>query len=77
VLCLCRHCADIRYAFVVARALVIAEEEGAVLKDRTTDESAELIALERGLAGSGKIVRSIQRAVTEILEGATMKGVGS
>src|SRR5258707_12059345 len=59
-----------------ARALIATEEEQLVFADRSTENPAELVALERVLLG-GEVVLRIHVAVAEELEKCSVEGVAA
>src|ERR1017187_7871317 len=60
-----------------AQALVIAEEEGAILDDGAAERSSELIAAQRGNLGRIELVAGVECAVAEELVGVAVELVAA
>src|SRR5437879_2461621 len=67
-----RHVRVVGHVPALPKSLIVPEEEGLVLLQRTSQLSSELIALERSLGGLEEVPR-VQSAVAQILEDSSMQ----
>ena len=74
-----RYARQTHHAHVLALALVVHKEERLVLHQRSAKRSSELVVMEWGFRGRGriKVIPRIQCIVTEILEHISVQRVGS